>query len=72
MTLPKFTSVGSYPIFYNPKHDECLCAECATEKCPENKGAVNWENADLYCDECGTRIESAYAEPEETEAEDVA
>lgn len=25
---------------------------------------VNWEDAELYCDNCGTRIESAYAEPE--------
>jgi hypothetical protein len=23
---------------------------------------VNWENPDLYCDHCGARIESAYAE----------
>ena len=26
---------------------------------------VNWEDADLYCDDTGERIESAYAEPDE-------
>jgi hypothetical protein len=26
---------------------------------------VNWEDSDLYCDETGERIPSAYAEPEE-------
>jgi hypothetical protein len=25
---------------------------------------VNWEDASLYCDHCGERIESAYAESE--------
>ncbi len=29
--------------------------------------AVNWEDPDLYCDHCGERIESAYAEPDEPE-----
>jgi hypothetical protein len=24
---------------------------------------VNWEDPDLFCDHCGNRIESAYAEP---------
>lgn len=26
---------------------------------------VNYEDGELYCDDCGERIESAYAEPEE-------
>jgi hypothetical protein len=25
---------------------------------------VNWENPELFCDHCGNRIESAYAEPQ--------
>ena len=25
---------------------------------------ANWENPDLYCDHCSSRIESAYAEDE--------
>jgi len=24
----------------------------------------NWEDPELFCDHCGSRIESAYAEPE--------
>lgn len=27
---------------------------------------VNWEDGELYCDNCNDRIESAYAEPEES------
>ena len=27
---------------------------------------INYEDADLYCDHCSKRIESAYAEPEPT------
>jgi hypothetical protein len=26
---------------------------------------VNWEDPDLFCDHCGARIESAYAEDAE-------
>ena len=29
---------------------------------------VNWENPSLYCDHCGERIESAYAEDEQCDA----
>jgi hypothetical protein len=25
---------------------------------------VNWEDPELFCDHCGDRIESAYAEPQ--------
>jgi len=28
---------------------------------------INWENPFLYCDNCGERIESAYAEEENPE-----
>jgi len=57
----------------------CLCKSCAQENrkqifrsTGENDRDgwaaagvdVNWEDAELYCDHCGDRIESAYAEPE--------
>jgi hypothetical protein len=70
--LPKYTSFGSYPLFYfSPKEAECLCQSCAEEErdeLPDLAEQVNWEDPDLYCDACSCRIESAYAEPE-TQAE---
>ena len=65
--LPKYTSVGSYPLFYLTHHDDVLCRDCATADIDNvvNVG-VNYEDPSLDCDECNERIESAYAEPEET------
>jgi len=67
--LPSFTSVGCYPILYLDKHDNVLCPQCANEQDPDGDDApvvadVNWEDPDLFCDECSERIESAYAEDE--------
>lgn len=75
----RFTSLGSYPLFYvfTDKWLACdvLCPDCATEVTRQAHldgshrtfaitADVNWEDPDLYCDECSERIESAYAEPE--------
>lgn len=89
--LPKYTSIGCYALFYYTKHNDILCADCATQasfhsaecvaladntaretECicttsldePATDCAVNWEDPDMYCDECSERIESAYAELE--------
>ena len=59
--LDKYSSVGSYPLFYVHK-GHVLCAQCASEQDGNVQQEANWEDADLYCDECGERIESAYAE----------
>lgn len=65
----RFTDIGSYPIFYLNERDEVLCPGCAATEV-EDEGQlmaacdVNWEDPDLFCDECSERIESAYAEPE--------
>lgn len=62
--LRSFTSIGGYPLFYVTK-GSCLCPDCATDNDqndPIVAADVNWENPDLYCDECSARIESAYAE----------
>lgn len=72
-TVVRFSSVGSYPVFYVTDDAGALCATCVQdeiEQCidPENSGFhvathdVNWENPSLYCDHCSQRIESAYAE----------
>jgi hypothetical protein len=68
MPLEKYTSVGCYPLFYIVDGWQPLCHECAEESEEESEAAVNWETPNLYCDECDCRIESAYAEPDETTA----
>ena len=65
--LVKYSSVGSYPIAYYTKGGDCLCCDCANKEESDSKDPIveseaNWENPDLYCDACGERVESAYAE----------
>tara|TARA_R100000742_G_C4239320_1_gene59305 strand:+ start:493 stop:708 length:216 start_codon:yes stop_codon:yes gene_type:complete len=60
--MRKYTSIGCYPIFYITPDDRPICADCAH---PTFLGHVNWEDPDLYCDDCDERIESAYADEEE-------
>jgi hypothetical protein len=69
--LPKFTSVGCYPIVYVTGDMDCLCATCATKMRDEAEdGAaplacdIHWEGEALSCDDCGDDIESAYGVPE--------
>lgn len=62
-TLRAYSDVGCYPIFYVSRDRECYCAECADEERHTITAAdANWEDPDLYCESCGERIESAYAE----------
>jgi len=67
---------GGYPLFAITHDGAALCHYCckteretiATTTGRDGWGVVaieaNWEDPDLYCDHCGDRIESAYAEPE--------
>ena len=64
--LPRFSSVGSYPLFYLVGGDEsCLCAGCVDDLDPEDEDLsrvtahVNWETP-THCEECGEEIEAAY------------
>jgi hypothetical protein len=65
--LVKYTSVGCYPVYYlDNSGSAVVCASCANNdedngREPSAQG-VNWEDSELFCDECGERIESAYAE----------
>lgn len=69
-----------YDVFYRQhgsRFGQQLCPRCAkqfsfklnadpddiTDLCIEQK--ANWENPNMYCDECSERIESAYAEDDE-------
>lgn len=63
--LPAYAWPGGYPLFYLDTDNNTLCPACAN-KHDMSSGIVdydaNWEDPSLYCDDCGKRIESAYAE----------
>ena len=79
--LPSYTDWGGYPILYVITYRrECcvLCAECATacmraahetgeHRAYKLQADVNYEDPDLYCEDCCERIESAYAEPDDSD-----
>lgn len=72
--LPRYSSLGCYPIVYLSDMDCPLCAACATAVVDDSQAfgndervidcGINWEDPELYCEECNERIESAYAETE--------
>ena len=67
--LPKFSFVGSYPLFYLSGADRIYCADCAAHvELSEgiiSYGHAHYEGSDLECDEgCGAVIETAYGESE--------
>jgi hypothetical protein len=71
-----YSSVGCYPLHAVTSDGATLCHRC----CKSEREAIgtttgsdgwnviaiepNWEDLGLYCDHCGERIESAYAETE--------
>ncbi len=71
-----YSSVGSYPMFAVTSDGAALCHKCCKSEASQiGKPSgdchdqwrivgldVNWEDSSLYCDHCGNRIESAYAE----------
>jgi hypothetical protein len=67
--FPAYAWPGGYPLFYFDNEGAILCPKCAREFAHQvrtDKGKpladINWEDPKLYCDECGKRIETAYAE----------
>lgn len=67
-SLPAFAFPGGYPMYYVLSDCSCLCPDCMNEVEADLDGVyisgvdINWEDGALYCDDCGTRIESAYTE----------
>jgi hypothetical protein len=60
--LRSYTAIGAYPLTYLTA-SAVLCPQCASANLRAvTIAAINWEDPDLYCDECGDRVESAYAE----------
>ena len=64
--LPGYAWPGGYPMYYLDAENNVLCVKCANDNDDYNAaitGAdVNWEDANLHCDHCSERIESAYAD----------
>lgn len=68
---------GGYPLFGIFNDGGACCSKCAsaereligTTSGTDGWGLVaieaNWEDPEIYCSNCGARIESAYAEPQE-------
>lgn len=68
---------GGYPLYYavgpsRARMHSAVCPKCASDLFEWGldddrvvAADVNWEDPDMFCD-CGARIESAYAEPEDT------
>lgn len=51
----------SNPVHKGAHCSESYCAEADSQWCLID-GQENWEDPALFCDHCGERIESAYAE----------
>ena len=68
---------GGYPMFYICSDGGCLCPKCVTKERRRifesirdesrdgwkvDAADINYEDTSLFCDHCGNKIESAYAE----------
>lgn len=66
--LPAYAWPGGYPIYYRDNDGLILCPQCANNIDKNTSGcwvkvvyfAINYENEDLYCQECAAEIECAY------------
>ena len=63
----KYAWPGGYLVFYICANGGILCPDCVdAEKCDKQwfviAQEINYEDGNLYCDHCGNRIESAYAD----------
>ena len=71
---------GGYPLFAITSDGAALCRHCARAEracIGTTTGSdgwcvvaidANWENPELFCVHCSSRIESAYAEPKPTQS----
>lgn len=75
-SLPAYAWPGGYPVYYITKDNSILCPDCANNERPADidesdnqwfiiAADVNYDDSRLYCDHCGKRVESAYADEDE-------
>jgi hypothetical protein len=68
--LAAYAWPGGYPLYYltggGLGAGLTVCPKCANTETPDPAIAagINWEDAELLCEDCGERIPSAYAEGE--------
>lgn len=69
-SFPAYAWPGGYPLYYLAIEEimpslAVVCPDCASLEDSEVflSMDINWEDDSLYCDNCGDRIQSAYAEP---------
>jgi len=74
--LESYAFPGGYQLYYYDKQHSVLCPPCArksdedTDETPMFKPAfvgVNYEDSELYCQQCYKRIPSAYCEDNATD-----
>lgn len=69
---------GGYPIYYTTLDGGCLCPTCANENMNLTLDKdyeqwfimgqdINYEDSDLYCDNCNAAIAPAYGDDDEGE-----
>ena len=69
---PSHAWPGGYPLFYTTRDGGCLCSKCANENIDATLGDdpewqitskdVNYEDLDLWCDNCNAKVEAAYGD----------
>lgn len=67
---PSYAWPGGYPFAYTTRDGGCLCPDCSNENLYLTLDGddqwriidryVVWEGSDLYCDNCGKKIDPAY------------
>jgi uncharacterized protein YbaR (Trm112 family) len=68
--LPRWAWPGCYPMMYYTRDHLVICPDCANKDDvnPEQEvvaAEANWEDPDLYCEDCNERIPSAYADEDD-------
>jgi len=66
--LPAYAWPGGYPIYYLDRAGLVLCPDCANKEGytdPAVAADINYEDADLHCDDCGRQIEAAYVDAQD-------
>jgi hypothetical protein len=72
--MPAYAWPGGYPLYYMTADCGILCPDCMNDNLELTKDKddkqwyviaanANYEDQDLWCDNCNKQIESAYGDP---------
>ena len=62
-SLPAYAWPGGYQMFYLDEGNCVLCPDCANKDGYADEVVaydINWEDDNLYCDDCSKQIEASY------------